>query len=231
MRRRASILLLVTLSLTCLTACKKEAPPAETTAPPATEASTEADLNIPLNQELPTTEVLIDEQPVTVTVLESDAAGSVIGQLDDGSVYAQSASLPPLSFEYDFNSELNGQKLDNLIVQWCKSGGTMSDEKLLNMVHSNFEGLTAENEKELLTAIKTEYPQQGVQETVSEQTVANETTHELTDSEKSEIEASMDKQRKAMEQQAQNPPKSEYRGDKLTGYDESLAAELNIRGQ
>lgn len=39
---------------------------------------------------------------------------------------------------------------------------------------------------------------------------------------------SMEKQRQAMEKQKQNPPKSEYRGDRLTGWDSSLAATINM---
>lgn len=182
MRKKALVMLLLTLTIFSLSGCKKEEAPVESSSLAVIEPETSETISDKLDDDeaedyvvptIATTEAVIDEETVQIGITETLEDKSYIGITPDGNVLA-SMSLPELSSGHKY-SEAEAVALDNLAVYWSENN--ISKEDLRSRLDEEaYAGLSEQDKNEIVEQISSANPHNNPTETVpaKEETTANE---------------------------------------------------------
>ena len=172
MKKKALALLTVALVISCLSGCKKEEAPVESSSLAVIEPETSETISDKLDDNtakdyvvptIATTEVTIDEETVQIGITETLEDKSYIGITPDGDVVA-SMSLPELSSGHKY-SEAEAVALDNLTVYWSESN--ISKEDLRSRLDEEaYAGLSEQDKNEIVEQISSANPHNNPTETV-----------------------------------------------------------------
>lgn len=172
MRKKALVMLLLTLTIFSLSGCKKEEAPVESSSLAVIEPETSETISDKLDDDeaedyvvptIATTEAVIDEETVQIGITETLEDKSYIGITPDGNVVA-SMSLPELSSGHKY-SEAEAVALDNLTVYWSESN--ISKEDLRSRLDEEaYAGLSEQDKDEIVEHISSANPHNNPTETV-----------------------------------------------------------------